>query len=67
MFPRDGANVVDIFDLSLMLDHPHGDRILTNLWGDVALDLKAQVSEHQVSCQEDTFYVNILAYNWCAT
>lgn len=52
MFPRDGANIVDIFDLSLVLDHPHGDGILTNLWGDVALDLKAQVSEHQVSCQE---------------
>lgn len=32
MFPCDGTNIIDIFDLSLVLDHPHSNRILTNLW-----------------------------------
>lgn len=50
MFPCDGANVVDVFDLPLVLDHPHSDRVVANLWRDVALDLEAQVFEHQVSC-----------------
>lgn len=54
MFPCDGANIIDIFDLSLVLDHPHGDRILTNLRCKVALNLEAQVFEHQVSCQDAT-------------
>lgn len=43
MLPRDGANIIDILDLSLVFYHPHGDRIITNLWSNVALDLKAQV------------------------
>lgn len=48
MFLRDGTNVVDVFDLPLVLHHPHGDRILANLWGNVAFDLKSQISEHQI-------------------
>lgn len=51
VFARDGPNVVDVLDLSLVLDHPHGDGIVAYLRGDVALDLKAKVSEHQVACR----------------
>lgn len=54
VFPRDGANVVDIFYLAAMFHHPHGDRVLTDFWSDVQLDLEAQISEHQVSCYDDT-------------
>lgn len=49
MFPCNGANVIDVFNLSLVLDHPYSNWIITNLWGNVALDLKAQVFEHQIS------------------
>lgn len=48
MFLGDGPNVVDVFDLPLVLHHPHGDGILTDLWGNVAFDLKSQISEHQI-------------------
>lgn len=51
VFARDGPNVVDVLDLSLVLDHPHGDGIVAYLRGDVALDPKAKVSEHQVACR----------------
>lgn len=71
VFPSDGANVVDVLDLPPMLDHTHGDGIVTNLWGDVAVDLEAQVSEHQVSCRGverfqvikgwDTFHTGVRA------
>lgn len=49
VFPCDGADVIHIFYLSLVLDHSHSDGILTNLRGNVALNLEAQVFEHQVS------------------
>lgn len=69
VFPGDGANVVDVFDLSLVLDHPHGDRILTDLWSDVALDFEAQVFENQVSCGDVsvvrvwTFTLNVFLWS----
>lgn len=48
MFPRNGANVVDVFDLPFVLDHSHRDGVVTNLRGDVPLDLEAQVFQHQI-------------------
>lgn len=52
MFSRDGADVLDIFDLAHVLDHPDSDGILANLRGDVAFHLKAEVFEHQISCHD---------------
>lgn len=53
MFLGDGANVADVFDLPLVLHHPHGDGILADLRGDVALNLKSQISEHQVPWEHE--------------
>lgn len=52
MFLGDGTDVVDVFDLPLVLHHPHGDGVLADLGGDVAFDPKAQVPEHQIPWPE---------------
>ncbi len=43
MFPCDGAHIFHIFNLALMFDHPDSNGVLTDLRGNVAVQLKAQV------------------------
>lgn len=54
VFPGDGADVIHVLDIPLMLNHPHSNRILANLWSNVALDPEAEVFQHQVSYRDAT-------------
>lgn len=51
MFPCDGPHIFDIFNFAFVFDHPDSDGIFTDLRGNVALHLKAQVFQNQVSCK----------------
>ena len=47
MFPGDGAYIIDIVNLSLMLDHPHSNGVLTDLRNNVALHFEAKVFQNE--------------------
>lgn len=41
MFPGDGTHIINIFNLSFVLDHPNSNGILTDLRSNVTLQLEA--------------------------